>query len=125
MSTLAITAAHFVAIPVRYAVGRWYNIPTNTLLAFNAAEIGLTILAKSIGRYYEAHEWDLTFYQTVTGTIVYRTCATLSALYLTSKLTDPMPLECAMMTTLASVTSLCALVALAQWIQGENNEGEP
>jgi len=56
MSTLAITAAHFIAIPVRYAVGRWYNIPTNTLLAFNAAELGLSLLALKIGDYLKVDE---------------------------------------------------------------------
>ena len=115
MSTLAITAAHFVVTPVRYAVGRWYTIPANTLLAYNAADLGLNILAKSIAIYYN---------QTATEIIVNRTCATLSALYLTSKLTDPMPLECAMMTILSTITSIFALVALAEWIQGKNNKGD-
>jgi hypothetical protein len=120
MSTLAITAAHFVVIPVRYAVGRWHNIPTNTLLAYNAADLGLNILARAIGTYYKVNEWKLTFYQEITIGIVSRACIVLSALYLTSKLTDPMPVECAVMTNLAAFTSLCALASLAQWSQEAN-----
>jgi hypothetical protein len=119
MSTLAITAAYFVTIPVRYAVGRWCNIPTNTLFAFNAADLGLTILARSIWRYYKANEWKLTFSQNNTMLIVGRTCIALSALYLTSKLTDPMPIECAVMTTLASVTFFATVIIFAA-SQGKN-----
>jgi len=63
---------------------------------------------------------EITGYQETTIGLVSRTCIALSALYITSKLTNPMPLECAMMTTLASVTTVCALLALAEWRQGEN-----
>jgi hypothetical protein len=120
MSTLAITAAHFFAIPVRYAVGKWYNIPTNTLLAYNATDLGLNLLALKIGDYLKIDEWEITVYQEITIGIVSRTCIALSALYITSKLTDPMPIECAVMTNLASTISMLALVALAEWSQRKN-----
>ncbi len=119
MSTLAITAAHFVAIPVRYVVGRWYNIPTNTLIAFNAADLGLNILVRTIGEYYKVNKWNLTFYQKITIGIVGRSCIILSALYVTSRLTNRTPIECAVMTNLATITSISALVALAEWAKGK------
>ena len=119
MSTLAITAAHFVTIPARYAVGRWYNIPTNTLLAFNAVNFGFNILAGYIVKKI-TDEWKLTSHQERTIAIVSLTCAMLSALYLTSILTNSMPIECAAMTTLAAFTSIYALVALVKWSQGEH-----
>lgn len=122
MSALAITAAHLVAFPVRYAVGRWYNIPTNTLLAFNAADIGLSFLVKSIiGGYCEVRKLNLTLNQEATLGIVCRTCVIIpSALYVTSKLTDPMPILCAVMTNLASFITIYALVTLAEWSQRKN-----
>jgi hypothetical protein len=112
MSTRAITAAHFVAIPVCYTVGRWYNIPTNTLLAYNATDLGLNILGRFIGIYYKVGEWETSFYQEVAMIIVSQTSIILSALYVTSKLTNPMPIQCAIMTDLAVNTSIYALVAL-------------
>jgi len=120
MSTLAITAAHFVAIPVRYAVGRWFNIPTNTLLVYNGAELGLNILALKIGDYFNVDKWEMTIYQAITIGIVSRICCSLPALYVTSKLTNSMPIECVMMTTLASTIFVIALVTLAEWRQDEN-----
>ena len=120
MSTLANTAAHFVAIPVRYAVGRWYNIPTNTILAFNAAYIGLHTLDITIAAYCKVDKWKLTHHQKVTLAFVNRTCLMLAAVYITSKLTDSMPLECAVITNLAAITSGFALVTLAKWGKGKN-----
>jgi hypothetical protein len=119
MSNLAITAAHFVGLTARYAVGRWYNIPTNTLLVFNAADLGLNILARGIGEHYKVNQWKLTFHQKITIGIVGRACVILSALYITSKLTPRMPIECAVLTNLAAITSISALVALAEWSQGK------
>lgn len=119
MSILAITTAHLATMPVRYAVGRWYNIPTTTLLAYNAANIGISILASKIGA-YAIPEWHFTYYQTITIGIVCRSCFALFALYLTSKLTDPMPTECAMMTSLASITFVFAMKSLEEWRQQKN-----
>lgn len=125
MSTLAITAAHFVAISVRYAVGRWYNIPTNTLLAYNAADLGLNMLGKVIGAYDKVDEWKLSLYQAATFVTIYRTCTMFSAFYITSKLADPMPGQCAVMSNVAAFISIYALVALANWRKGKvNNSNE-
>jgi hypothetical protein len=118
MSTLEIIAGHFATIPVRYAIGRWYNIPTNTLLAFNAADLGLGILSRTIVAYSNVRE-KLTFKQEVTLSIVFRSCVALSALYITAKLTNRMPTECAMVTVLTSVISLNVLAVLAKWVKGE------
>ncbi len=118
MSTLEIIAGHIATIPVRYAIGRWYNIPTNTLLVFNAADLGLNILGRIILTYSNVRE-KLTPSQEITLALFYRSCVALSALYITSKLTNRMPTECAMGTVLASVIGLNALDVLAEWVKGE------
>jgi len=116
---MVILAANLALISLRHAVGRWYNIPTNTILAYNTANIGLSFLGGKILA-STSGERKLTFNQNITLIIVSRICVVLSALYLTSKLTIPMPTECAMLTTLASATALFAIKALEDWRQGKN-----
>ncbi len=115
MSNLAIAAAHLVAIPARYAVGRWYNLPTATLLAFNAADVGLNILARGIfqkskWKFSEAQKWSLIF--------VGRALICLTAIYVTSKIAQPIPADGAALTDIAAIVSVFAAVALVKSITG-------
>lgn len=106
MSTLAITAAHFVAFPVRYAVGRWCNIPTDTLLAYNAADLGLNILFISVVQYVATHHWKMSKRLATSVFFTVRTVFFLTAVYATSKLTNPISIESAALTNLASLVSV-------------------
>jgi hypothetical protein len=126
MSNLAIAAAHFAGPPARYVVGRWSSIPTNTLLVFNATDLGLNILARSIINYVaskcdgreDEHQQDnrhLLQLAAVGSVIVIRTLICLIAVYVTSKLTEPMPLKQAALTNLAAFASVVVATALAKW----------
>jgi len=106
-------------LPVRYAVGAWYNIPTTTLLTFNATYLGIHTLVFWL-RQYAIPKWDFTPNQNIAIGLVSRSCFALTALSITSKLTDPMPFECATMTTLASLTTSYALSALNEWRHPKN-----
>ncbi len=102
MSTLAITAAHFVAFPVRYAVGRWYNIPTNTMIAFNATDIGLSILAFKIIEYIDKKQWMKPMHLFIAGFSM-RVVISFIGVYMASILTEPMPSKAAFITCLAGI----------------------
>jgi hypothetical protein len=107
MSTLTIAAAHFMAIPVRYAVGRWSNLSTSTLLAFNAADLGLNILFLRIVEYAKKqHDWKIPKRLELPVYLAARVVFFLSAVYVTSRLTKPMPIEAAALTNLASLVSV-------------------
>src|ERR1700733_8569376 len=109
MSTLAITAAHFAGLPARYAVGRWSNIPTNTLLVFNAADLGLYILVRRIWiSALEKYGLDIPAILDHATALAIRVVCCLGALYVTSRLTEPMPLKAAALTNLAAVASIAA-----------------
>lgn len=108
---MSILAADLALMSLRYAVGKWYNVPTNIILTYNAANICVSLLVSKIVASIPC-ERKLTFYQEISIIIILHTCVVLSALYLTSKLTNPMPTECAMVTTLASVTAHFAIKAL-------------
>ncbi len=118
MSNLAIAAA--VAIPARYAVGRWSNIPTNTLLVFNAVDLGLNILTRSILE-YAANNHNKTIPENliVPADLVIRTLVCLTAVYVTSRFTEPMPLKTAALTSLASYVSANVAVKIAKWATGQ------
>ena len=117
MSSLAITAAaHLVGIPARYAVGRWSNVPLRTILAFNAADTGLNILIRSVMHYViNSRKLELSFYQGIGVCIFCRLVTCLTALYITYKLTDPMPVGYAAMTSLAAFMSISASVGIANY----------
>lgn len=115
MSTLAITAAHLIAIPARYAVGRWYNIPTNTLLIFNAADLGLYILVRGMNYVAREHDWGIANRQA--AVLVSRAVSCLAAVYVTSKLTEPMPLKAAAFTELAVTITIA--ITIATWGEEE------
>ncbi len=115
MSTLAITAAHFVAIPVRYAVGRWSTLSTSTLLAFNATDLGLNILFMSIVKYTEKkHDWKIPMSLAVPFCFAARAVFCLTAVYVTSRLTKPMSLESAVLTNLASLVSVHVAMSIVK-----------
>ena len=116
MSTFAITAAHFVAIPIRYAVGRWYNIPTNTLIAFNAADIGLRILIRQIEYYTIAKkQWGkISIPMQVAYSLIHRVVTCLAGVYVASILTAPMPLEAAALTNLAACAAVVGALYLVE-----------
>jgi hypothetical protein len=114
MATLE--TAYYCSIPFRYAVGRWYNISPATLLAYNAADLGLSVLEYRIMSYFDRREREIIPQSLIapfllTSKIVY--C--LAAVYVTSKLTDPMPLEAAELTTVASFVSTIAAAILLTW----------
>jgi hypothetical protein len=117
MSTLAITAAHFVAIPVRYAVGRWYNIPTNTLLAFNAADVGLHILIRQIEEYAAAQEtWKKSPIPLRAAYILTRrVIICLAGVYAASRLAEPIPLQAAALTNLAAGLAVAVAIVSVWW----------
>ena len=108
-------------LPVRYAVGAWYNVPTSTLLTFSATYLGIHTLIHWLIR-YPIPKWNFTHNQNITIGLVSRSCFVLTALYITSKLTDPMPFECATVTTLASLTTSYALTAIDEWRHPKKNE---
>jgi hypothetical protein len=118
MSTLAITAARFVAISARYAAGRWSNIPTNTLLVFNATDFGLNILINNVLQ-------KKTLLKTIPknlaipATLVIRTLTCLTAVYVTSRFTEPMPLNTAAFTNLASLAASVSVYIIAKWATGQ------
>jgi hypothetical protein len=124
MSNLAIGAAHFAGLPARYFVGRWSNIPTNTLLVFNATDLGLNILVRSIIHYVAyKYDWENNEHQQhnrlldfagVGALLVGRTLICLTAVYVTSKLTEPMPLKQAALTNLASFAAVVVAYAIAK-----------
>ncbi len=125
MSNLAIAAAHFAGPPARYAMGRWTNIPTNTLLVFNATDLGLNILVRSIIHYVASkYDWEddedqqnnstLPQLAALGAVIVIRTLTCLTAVYVTSKLTEPMPLKQAALTNLAALAAITVATVLAE-----------
>jgi hypothetical protein len=119
MSTLAITAAHFVGLPVRYVVGRWSNLSTSTLLVFNATDLGLHILVRSIlGYAVQKHHWKISNHLATSIALSTRVVYCLAAVYVTSKLTKPMPLEIAVLTNLAAFVAIYAAYFIAKWIKG-------
>jgi hypothetical protein len=103
MNAFNITC-HLITLPVRYAIGRWYNMPTNTLLTFNAANIGLDILVDSTlnyatPNYYKKIPRHLQIPFSFASVIVY--C--LTAVCATSTFTEAMPLKAAALTSLAAL----------------------
>jgi hypothetical protein len=112
MSNLAIAAAHLVAIPARYAVGRWHHIPIATLLVFNATDLGLNILARSIAwKLSDTPKWRSLFFS--------RAVFCLTAMYAASNFAQPIPVGSAALTHIASLISVTVAVGLADWITGE------
>ncbi len=120
MSTYAITAAHLVAIPVRYAVGRWYNIPTNTLLAFNAADLGLHILIREIEKYAAAKKpWNPPISLQVAYIFTRRVVFCLAGVYVASILAEPIPLQAAALTNLAAGLAVAVAMVSVGWAKGK------
>ena len=120
MSNLTIAAVYFVAIPARYAVGRWSNISTNTMLVFNATDFGLEILIGSILRYAaNNHRKTIPKNLTFPAALVLRTLTCLTAVYVTSRFTEPMPLNTAALTSLASFVSSKVAIEIAKWATGQ------
>jgi hypothetical protein len=86
MSNLAIAAAHLVGLPAR--------IPTNTLFIFNAADLGLHILVRStLNCVARKHDWSRG--HQAAANLAARVVVCFAAVYVTSKLTEPMPLKTA------------------------------
>jgi hypothetical protein len=115
MSNLAIAAAHLVAIPARYAVGRWYNIPIATLLVFNATDLGLNILIRGI---FENRKWKVSETQKWSVNFVSRALLCLTAMYVTSKIAQPIPADGAALTEIAGMVSVTVAVVIANMITG-------
>jgi hypothetical protein len=117
MSTIAITAAHFASLPARFLVGRWSNIPTSTLLAFNALDIGLNTLIRGISTYVIKSR-NLNFSKSQMGAfnLSVRLLTFLTAMYVTSRLTHPMPVGYAALTNLVAIFSIHASLSIGGWI---------
>ena len=107
MSAMAAIAAHLIALPVRYTVGSWNDISTSTLIAFNTANISLNILTRSIESYV-INSWrlDLSDHQYLGLIISTRILTCLTAVYITNRITNPIPKRCAAMTSLAASLSI-------------------
>src|SRR5579863_10353932 len=102
MSTLE--TAYYFSIPVRYGVGRWYNISPTTLFVYNTADLGLYILEYRITSYFAERERDIIPQNLILPVfLASKIVFYLTAVYVTSKLTEPMPLEVAELTTVASL----------------------
>jgi hypothetical protein len=114
MSNLAIAAAHLITIPTRYAVGRWNDIPINTLLVFNATDLGLNIVIKGI---YDKiiERWEMNVPAHLEKVILYvsRVVVCLIAIYVTSRLTEPIPLKAAALINLACLVSVFIACSIA------------
>ena len=111
MSTLVVTA-HLATITVRYAVGRWYNVPTITVVAFNSTAIGLNFLVRSILNYAVPNFLQLSLYIKLPVVLASKVIICLTAVYATSTLTKPMPLKTAALTSVAAIVTVTSVLII-------------
>ncbi|HEX2579410.1 MAG TPA: hypothetical protein VHK67_03305 [Rhabdochlamydiaceae bacterium] len=120
MSNLAIGAAHLVAIPVRYIVGKWSNISPSTILMFNAADLGFHALLVTIARFVnQKTSWKIPDeYQFFLSTGI-RIASCWAAIYATSRLTEQLPREIAVLSNFAGGISVTVAMLIATWREKE------
>ena len=107
MSTLAVTAVHFVTIPVRCALGRVSNIPTNTLLVYNVIDIGIIILVDKIVEYARKKQWEIPDLSVA----IFAFTTRIIGVYVASIITEAWLLKTAILIHL--VATLAGMVAFA------------
>ncbi len=122
----ALVGIHFAGLPVRFAIGRWSNLPTSTLITYNPADLTLNLLVRGIIHYIKkSHRLTFTPWQGVGLVLLARTLTIIGAWHATSLQEKPMPLFYATLVSFSSFLTIILIMELAhRFCVDESKKGE-
>ncbi len=116
-------AFHLTGLPVRYAVGRWCNLSSNTLVIFNAVDLGLITLMRSVDYYIvKKYQIKASDSRIVLVSLSTRTVACIVAYYTVSLMNHPISASNAALTTAAAFIAMGILANIMHALYHKNSD---